>query len=462
MKKLLVWIILIVMLFTLSLPALAATKTRYRTLKRGFDGADVMKLKEAMYELGYFKTKNFAKTYNKTTEERVKELQRMNGLEPTGKADPALQELIYSGNCIPADGKPVKKAEAEKETAAAKEKETAKKETTKDTTEKVKEEPKEEPVEEPVEEPIEEPIEEPVEEIIEEVVEEIPLFYPDDMPERNEKGFLQPGMEDYSYQGEEEGLWLYLSTDLAVEIRRYEDTKDKNVWFECDVRTSETTPLMTFANWASYSKKGISAVSAIEYANRLQPVFAISDDMFAKRLWNDQPIGTVVRGGKLVSEGTLLDDEMAYPNLDTLALFADGSMLAEPNGTHTAKEYLDMGATDVFAHGPVLLHEGQPGALSVNKDYAHQRLARCAMGMIEPYHYFVLVTSGNDPEKAKGAYLEWLTERMSEKGVQEALNLGSESYVTLVFMGKRLNSTYNDNPMLFSAICVSKFLVPIM
>ena len=449
MKKLLVWIILIVMLFTLSLPALAATKTRYRTLKRGFDSADVMKLKEAMYELGYFKTKNFAKTYNKTTEERVKELQRMNGLEPTGKADPALQELIYSGNCIPANGKPVKKAEAEKETAAAKEKETAKKETTKDTTEKVKEEPKEEPVEEPVEE------------IIEEVVEEIPLFYPDDMPERNEKGFLQPGMEDYSYQGEEEGLWLYLSTDLAVEIRRYEDTKDKNVWFECDVRTSETTPLMTYANWTAYSKEGISSFDAVEMAKQMQPVFAISDDMFGPRLRDGEVVGTVVRGGKLVSEGALLDDEMAYPNLDTLALFADGSMLAEPNGTHTAKEYLDMGATDVFAHGPVLLHEGQPGALIGKKNYPNDQIARCAMGMIEPYHYFVLITSGNDPEKAKGARLEWLTERMSEKGVQEALNLGSGGYVTVIFMGNRLNSTYHTNPKLCSFTGLNKFLVPI-
>lgn len=78
----------------------------YRTLKKGMSGRDVQRFKIAMYWLGYFNDKNVSDQYNSVTEERVKKLQRYNGLEETGVADPALQRLVFSGNAVTTETAP--------------------------------------------------------------------------------------------------------------------------------------------------------------------------------------------------------------------------------------------------------------------------------------------------------------------------------------------------------------------
>ncbi len=72
----------------------------YRTLKKGMSGKDVQALKKAMYWLGYFNTINLSEDFNSVTVERVKLLQKNNGLPQTGEADPALQALVFSGQAV--------------------------------------------------------------------------------------------------------------------------------------------------------------------------------------------------------------------------------------------------------------------------------------------------------------------------------------------------------------------------
>ena len=81
-------------------PGDATDASGYRTLKKGMNGKDVQRFKTAMYWLGYFNDKNVSDEYNSVTEERVKKLQKNNGLEETGIADPALQELVFSGKAV--------------------------------------------------------------------------------------------------------------------------------------------------------------------------------------------------------------------------------------------------------------------------------------------------------------------------------------------------------------------------
>lgn len=83
-----------------------AEESIYRTLKKGMSGRDVQLFKIAMYWLGYFNDKNVSDEYNSVTEERVKKMQRYNGLEETGVADPALQELVFSGNAVKTETAP--------------------------------------------------------------------------------------------------------------------------------------------------------------------------------------------------------------------------------------------------------------------------------------------------------------------------------------------------------------------
>ncbi len=78
----------------------------YRTLKKGMNGKDVQRFKAAMYWLGYFNDKNVSDEYNSVTVERVKMLQRYNGLEETGVADPALQALVFSGSAVKTEKAP--------------------------------------------------------------------------------------------------------------------------------------------------------------------------------------------------------------------------------------------------------------------------------------------------------------------------------------------------------------------
>ena len=61
-----------------------------------------------------------------------------------------------------------------------------------------------------------------------------------------------------------------------------------------------------------------------------------------------------------------------------------------------------------------------------------------ALGMIEPYHYQLLVVQGR-VDASKGTYLTWLADKMLEKGVTEALNLDGGGTVSLMFMGEIIN-----------------------
>lgn len=74
---------------------------KYKTLKPGMNDPDVARLKERMYELGYFNNRTVNNNFTETTAEYVKEFQRVNGLEVTGIATPEMQALFFSEYAIP-------------------------------------------------------------------------------------------------------------------------------------------------------------------------------------------------------------------------------------------------------------------------------------------------------------------------------------------------------------------------
>ena len=84
----------------------AASAENYRERRQGMKGDDVYRFKVALYWLGYFNSDDFSDAYTKTTAERVKLLQKNNGLKQTGVANAALQELVFSGNAVPTDTAP--------------------------------------------------------------------------------------------------------------------------------------------------------------------------------------------------------------------------------------------------------------------------------------------------------------------------------------------------------------------
>ncbi|MBQ4074511.1 MAG: phosphodiester glycosidase family protein [Clostridia bacterium] len=368
-----------------------AAENEYRTLKNGSEGADVMRLKQAMYWLGYFNNKNLSNYYNATTVERVKQLQKNNGLEETGIATPELQELIFSGNCIPTD--------------------TA---------------PKPSPVPTPAPTPI--PPQGPKKEV--------------DLPPLTEEGFLSPEaeIEEFVHVDADDGRWIYITSSLAIDLQRWTDKKNTQVWFEGDIRTSEETPMTAYLSNPTSKNPGKGYENPLDLARENKVVLAITDDHFGDR-WNGgiRP-GVIVRNGKIIKDYTFQDGQGKFPNLEVLAVFEDGSMKTFKSDAHTAQEYLDMGVVNTYAFGPILVENGQLSEYMLRKEYYTYHEPRCSIGMIEPHHYFLLVAKGRTND-SKGVYLTWLADKMMEKGVVEGFNLDGGGTVALMFMGEMLNKS---------------------
>ena len=145
--------------------------------------------------------------------------------------------------------------------------------------------------------------------------------------------------------------------------------------------------------------------------------------------------GVVIRNGEVIATKTRNSQKKRnWPNLDTMAVFQDGSMKTYDCDALTAEEYLEKGAVHVFAFGPWLLSGGEvhPNLEKIN-NYSEPRVA---LGMIEPYHYILIVTTGRPTSKYQGYKLTWLAEKMLEYGVTEALNLDGGDTVALAFNNK--------------------------
>lgn len=385
--------ILLALLAVLVLCATALAADEYRTLKQGDEGKDVLRLKKAMYWLGYFTTENVSDQYNGTTVERVKQLQKNNGLEETGIATPELQALVFSGKCIPTDTAP---------------------------------KPSPVPTPSPTPIPVQGPIASP------------------ELPALTEEGFLSAdaGMEEFVYVNEEDGQWIYISPSIAIDLRRYNDVENTVVWFEGDIKTSPESPLTAYLTKPDSKNPGKGYANPLTLARDNKVVLGITDDHFGDR-WNGGiRTGVIVRNGKIIQERTFPAGHGAFPNLEVLAVFEDGSMKTFASDAHTGQEYLDMGVVNTYAFGPILVSEGQVSEYMLRDEYYTYREPRCAIGMYEPHHYFLLVAKGRTND-SKGVYLTWLADKMMEKGVVEAMNLDGGGTAALMFMGKMLNKSTN-------------------
>lgn len=356
----------------------------YRDLSVGASGKDVTELKKALYYLGYFTTLNFSDKYNDITAERVSRMQRDNGLEETGVADVSLQEMIFTGKIPALPGAPGPT-----------------------------------PTPTPVPTPVG------------------PQATPS-YPVQADTGLLAPGSGEYVYSDTEDGLWIYISDTLKVEIRRYYDKVANITWFETEVITSDASPLTTYLTPGN--NPGMKYQKPRDIAADNKVVLAITDDFFSYRVKAKETVGIIIRNGEIINEKTTSSTKARFPSLEVLAVFGDGSMKTFAPNEYTAQEYLDMGVTNAFSFGPVLVRNGELGPNLLNKNYYPYREPRMAIGMLEPNHYIILTVNGR-VNNSRGAYFTWLADKMLEKGAVEAFNLDGGGTTALVFMGQVLNKT---------------------
>ncbi len=275
----------------------------------------------------------------------------------------------------------------------------------------------------------------------------------------DENGFLTGDAnpaEEYLLEDDENGIWQYASKDLAISVTRFRDKAKKGSkkileYCVADIHCSENSPLGSFMT-EPYSRYGSTPTPGVrqEIPTTLiadhPSILAVSDDMYGLRL---SPVGknktkydyhgVIIRNGEVLATKTRKSpeegkkDRRVWPNLDTLAVYRDGSMKTFVSGDLTAEEYLADGAVHVFAFGPWLLSEGEINPALQNKNYYPASEPRAAIGMIEPYHYIIIATSGRPDTKYAGVKLLWLAEKMKEYGCREALNLDGGATVIMTF-----------------------------
>ncbi len=349
-------------------------------LKEGSRGQDVLDLKIRLFDLGYLQSlKNVTDRYTADTAGKVEAFQIRNGLPPTGEADPETLEAVFSAQAVKA--------------------------------------------------PL--PEDRPIYNILPDA---IPQTDDPGMPALDEAGFLAEPGDPYVYSDRDAGIWRYVSGGLRVDIARYYQSENEIEWFEVYVSCGEEGRPVTVES----RKDGSVFQPPLKLAEQAQAVCAITDDFYGYRAKYKQRTGIVVRDGEIKADRTFTQDRSRIPSLEVLAMFEDGTMKTFASDAYTAQEYIDMGVTDTWAFGPVLVQDGEVPRYFYSKDYRSYREPRCAFGMIEPGRYCALVITGRKTG-SRGAYFAWMAEKMLAMGAKEALNLDGGGTVALIFQGDIIN-----------------------
>ena len=234
----------------------------------------------------------------------------------------------------------------------------------------------------------------------------------------------------------EKGLWEYETEGLKITVVRKQDDSIPLIWFEAELFCSEENPLVAVIKNPKKKSSTFHAPDVMARANRL--VFAINDDYYGDRIYNKETPGIIIRGGKLLYYKTYQSGNKWLPNLDTMALFPDGTLKVYESNEISSREYMEMGVTDVFAFGPVLVRDGEVNARLETMHLETE--PRVAFGIVEPYHYVCVITEGRH-DNSKGVSCFDLAKMIKGMGATEALNLDGGQTAALVFMGEKINMT---------------------
>ncbi|MBQ9251729.1 MAG: phosphodiester glycosidase family protein [Clostridia bacterium] len=262
----------------------------------------------------------------------------------------------------------------------------------------------------------------------------------------------------------ENGRWEYHSDALTIVIDQASEkvkvgsaTKTRE-YCVAEIWASPESPLYPVMTEPTKKRPaGYKLVSPELLQEKAHPLFAMSDDMYGIRLQKYDYKGVVIRDGEILATKTRNSaKKRAWPNLDTMALYPDGSMKTYVCDAYTAEEYLAMGAQQVFSFGPILISEGEINPEVLNPKYYPYNEPRVALGMVEPWHYVALVVRGRPKGSYAGVHLDWMAQLLQEKGCVEALNLDGGQTATLMFNGKIIETGDKGLRSQGSMICFGK------
>lgn len=339
----------------------------------GAKGDRVLELKRRLQELRYLSSGSLTKQYTEKTAAAVKAFQLANGLPDTGIADAETMDLLFSSSALPKPRITLAPLNTPSPIAA------------------------------------------------------------DVFPERDEEGFLK-GEGEWIKEEDDVGLWIYLSQNLQVIIRRMEDATIPLVWFETEIHTRGGERFRTVMTDPDHPGKKFRY--PYDIARDEGFVLGFSDDFYATRMADRETVGIIIREGRILCDSTNRTSGHHLPNLDMMIQYGDGSLEVCNCTEYTAEELLQKGALNVFSFGPILLRDGEINDLVYT--YYRSIEPRHALGMIEPNHYLLISVQGRT-KNSKGTTLQRVAELMKERGVTQALNLDGGNTMALIFRGRMLN-----------------------
>ena len=260
--------------------------------------------------------------------------------------------------------------------------------------------------------------------------------YPDG---RDEEGYLTQG--EFVHEDPEKGLWAYLSPTLQVEIIQYDMEDPCQRYFVAEVKFKpeyETFKQHTWVN-AVYKNHQIYP-QTLAQTSRL--VFAVNGDYYPYRVDKKNTVGNIIRNYEVLYNMDMKKNP-GFPPLDTLALHDDGSISVYGAKEITADELAARGDVhDALSFGPYMARDGVLRVYS-GKNAALQE-PRCAIGMVEPGHYFIVDCEGRVPKGPKGMTTNQIGMLLYANGSNESFLLDGGSTSVMIFMGEKLNRTGKD------------------
>ena len=265
-------------------------------------------------------------------------------------------------------------------------------------------------------------------------------------------GFLPEGAAEFVLEDSENGLWLYASQTLRIQIERKVGTNSKKQplrWYEARIFTRDESEMFDLYPWDEENYKNHYKLTlADEIALKHKLVFAINSDYFIYREARQHdkdvnytyPKGLIIRDREVFYDLPRKSNSTVYPPLDVLAFYPDGDMKVFLNGSMTADEMLKTGATDTLSFGPILVENGEVSHRST--EFGSTPNPRTAIGMVEKGHYVCLMAESRISE-SKGESCVWMGKKMEELGCDVALNLDGGATSTMIFMGKQINKSGN-------------------
>lgn len=262
------------------------------------------------------------------------------------------------------------------------------------------------------------------------------MEWPEDGQQKDGKGYLLTG--EYVYENAEEGLWFYASSTLVVRVDRKFDREKVLTWYEaqvfCDPAAERVGAILN-----NPEKPQSKHVQAAQIAREKQVVWGMNTDYYTYRLGRNTITGMVIRGKNVFFDRVPKANRSQFPNLDTLAMNEDGSWRVYTSDELTAEEYLLRGAVDVFSFGPYLVRDGEINPFVGEMINGKTEQPRCAIGMVEPGHYYAVLAEGRIRNVSVGVTISWLVDHMLEAGCTQALNLDGGQTAVMTFMGNQIS-----------------------